>query len=184
MLRTQDEKLELLSQRLDERFQDLAKPLLAALPVLEAWRDRTEELRQAILTVRQADLEGKTQSLAQATLALGTAVSGLPPAVRQHFQGIRAELAQALAQGVQQTWQQVMAPAFDQLHVRLGNVQEVHQGLKMSVDSLPARMAQEVAESTKGSGWKPFSLSLLPWPKPSAASRTCMRRCKRFMREW
>ncbi|MEM2890455.1 MAG: hypothetical protein QW358_03845 [Candidatus Hadarchaeum sp.] len=149
LLKTQDEKIELLSQRLDERFQDLAKPLLESLPLLEAWRDRTEELRQAILTLRQADLEGKTQSLAHATRALGTAVSGLPPAVREHFQGIREELVSALAQGIKQTWQQAMAPTFKELNAHLGNMQEVQKGLKVSVDSLPASVAKEVADSTK-----------------------------------
>jgi len=151
LLRSQDERVELLSQRLDERFQDLAKPLLEALPLLEAWRKRTEELKQAVQEMAQADLEGKTAALAQATNALSATINELPQAAREQFRGVKKELAAGLGQALRQSWQELMMGTFHEISSSLAALTERNQALQEAMQRLPSTMASSLAEGLKSS---------------------------------
>lgn len=155
LLRSQDEKIELLSQRLDERFQDLARPLSEALskalPLLDAWRQRTEELKQAVQEMRQADLEGKTSALAQATEVLITIVNDIPQAAREHFRGVKRELASGLGQALRESWQELMLPTYQELSSNLTKMNERHQALQQAIDRLPASMSSILGEQMHSS---------------------------------
>ncbi|MEM4720956.1 MAG: hypothetical protein QXT73_02680 [Candidatus Methanomethylicaceae archaeon] len=155
LLRSQDEKIELLSQRLDERFQDLARPLSEALskalPLLDAWRQRTEELKQAVQEMRQSDLEGKTSALAQATEILIATVKDLPQAAREHFRGVKRELSGGLGQALRETWKELILPCFQELNSHLTEMKERHQALEQAIDRLPASISSILGEKMPSS---------------------------------
>lgn len=146
LLRSQDEKIELLSQRLDERFRDLARPLLEALPLLEAWRDRTAELKQAVEEMLRADLEGNAAALARATAGLGTAVTDLPQAAREQFRGVKKELSAGLGQALRQSFREDMLPAFQDLHASLTALTDWQQTLQGAMGRLPEEVAARSAQ--------------------------------------
>jgi len=115
LLRTQDEKIELLSERLDERFRDLAKPLLEGLPILEQWRDRTKELGELFREFQQADLPGQTAALGLETKSLAKAIAALPKAVRGQFKGIDQVIGAAVQEAVRDGWEQTIKPTLQDI---------------------------------------------------------------------
>jgi uncharacterized protein YukE len=153
LLRTQDEKVELLSQRLDERFRDLAKPLLEGIPILEQWQQRTRELGQTIQELGKADLPRQTAELGRATGSLATAVTGLPEAIRGQFQGIEHVVAAAVREAVQAGWEETMRPALSSLTAGISSLSETHRTLHESLDRLPQVVARTMADSVVA-GWE------------------------------
>ena len=147
LLRTQDEKIELLSQRLDDRFRELAEPIRATMPFLQQWQQRLEELGQLLEALQRADLPGKTEALALATRSLEGTVDTLPQAVREKFAGIKEVLGQGLQDAVRQGWQETVAPVFQDLTSRLASLLEEQQTLLDSVKKLPQAVAQSVTSS-------------------------------------
>ncbi len=121
------------------------------IPLLEAWRQRTEELKQAVQEMQQADLEGKTAVLTQAIQALHIAVTELPQAAREQFRGVRKELASGLGQALQQSWQEVMMPTFQQLNDHMETLSRGHTVLQEAIRQLPSTVATSLDERLRSS---------------------------------
>lgn len=147
LLRSQDEKIEILSQRLDQRFRELAEPIQKTLPLIEQWQRRLEELGNLLQTMMAADLPGNTKGLTLATEKLVAAVSELPQLVQKHFKGIKEVIATGLQDAVKEGWQQTVAPVFVDLSKRLSFLLEAHQALKASIERLPQAVAEKVTAS-------------------------------------
>lgn len=153
LLRTQDEKIELLSQRLDARFSELAEPIQKTLPLIEQWQRRLEELGNLLQTMMEADLPGNTRGLTSATEQLVAVVSELPQKVQTHFQGIKKVIATGLQDAVKEGWRQTVAPVFVDLSERLSLLLEAHQALIGAVNRLPEAVANHLTDSMI-TGWQ------------------------------
>lgn len=152
LLRSQDEKIELLSQRLDKHYQDLVVgPLVKIEPLLEAWGQRTEELKQAVHEIRQADLEGNIKALAQATDSLAASVIDLPRAIREQFRGVKKELSAGLGQALRQSWLDFMMPEFQALRSSLTALTEKQESLRGAIDQFPETLATNLVERMRAS---------------------------------
>lgn len=153
LLRSQDEKIELLSQRLDERFRELAEPIQKTLPLIEQWQRRLEELGNLLQTMLAADLPGNTRGLTLATEKLVSAASELPQIIQKRFQGIKEVIATGLQDAVKDGWRQTVAPVFEDLSARLSLLLEGYQTIIAAVNRVPEAVAIHVTDSMI-TGWQ------------------------------
>jgi chaperonin cofactor prefoldin len=142
LLRSQDEKVELLSQRLDERFRELAQPIRETLPLIAQWQQRIEELGGVVLALREADLPAQTATLARTVETLGDAVRELPERVENQFRGIKKVIGTGLQEAVRQGWRETLAESFEDLSSRLSAMVSTQKQVGETLDRLPQELGR------------------------------------------
>ena len=147
LLEAQNEKVELLSSRLDTNFRDLASPIEGALQIMHQSDKRMKNLEQVILEIREADLPGQAAALSGATRDLASAVNRLPEEVGRQFQGVKKVIGEATHEGIKSGWEEMARPAFAGINNGIALLVDGQEIIKATLERMPQAVGQQVAES-------------------------------------
>jgi hypothetical protein len=128
-------KIELLSQRLDNGFQVLARPFAEGIPIIERWDQSTANLTAAVNKLAAADIPGVVSRLQDTTSKLTAAISSLPELVRQSLQGVD----QLIAASARQAFHDGLEEA---VRARLTEISGIVSILSQTVGKLQDSLAQ------------------------------------------
>ncbi|MBU4447251.1 MAG: hypothetical protein KKD99_01600 [Proteobacteria bacterium] len=149
LLRAQDAKMELLSQRLDHGFKLLAQPFEQGIPVLERWKESTDNLNRAIEHIKVADLPNRTAELGQATRELAQTVEGLPQTFRDKLQGVERLMAEAAREAFREGLDQAIQGKIEEISATISGLARVVGGMQENLLGLPENISKGLDRSVQ-----------------------------------